>query len=57
MLIRLQPGNASVQDFLLMQRVPSVSKYFTLSEATVCGSGIVCSTAADVAIAIRAGHL
>lgn len=51
-VIRLRPGSGSVQDFVVMHRAPSGCKYFTLSEATLIDTCIVCSTAADVAVAI-----
>lgn len=42
--IRLEPGNTSVQDFVLIRKPPKVLRYFTLKESTANEIGIICRT-------------
>jgi hypothetical protein len=43
-VIRLQPDNSSVRDFVLLHRVPKVARDFTLSDEMAHQLGIVCDS-------------
>jgi DNA invertase Pin-like site-specific DNA recombinase len=49
---RLQPGNAIVQDFVLLRTIPRVARDFTLSDSMAREVGIVCRTVRGVLDAI-----
>jgi hypothetical protein len=51
-IIRLQSDNDRVKDFVLLGRVPSVIRHFTLTDSMAGEAGIVCATGAEVVVAI-----
>jgi DNA invertase Pin-like site-specific DNA recombinase len=51
-VVRLQPGNFSVQDFVVLPNNPEGFVYFTLSDSMVRSSGITCGSVADAVTAI-----
>jgi len=49
LIIRLQPDNSCLQDFVLLREVPRVVSYFTLSDAMVRRVGKICHHASELA--------
>jgi hypothetical protein len=51
-VIRLQPGNIAIKDFVVLWEVPRVCKHFTFSEVLAREAGKICGSVGEVVAAI-----
>lgn len=54
-VVRLHLRATCVQDFVMIDKVPRVVRYFTLTDSEVRSSGTICNTPTDLVAAIIAG--